>query len=44
LPSGGYHSRNPISAARVVGSAWTAMERTLGWRHFRVTQVSLNII
>ncbi|KAL4531475.1 hypothetical protein Ndes2526B_g04412 [Nannochloris sp. 'desiccata'] len=38
LPAGGYHSRNPISAARVVGSSWTAMERTIGWRHFRVTQ------
>jgi tryptophan-rich hypothetical protein len=37
LPPGGYHSRNPLNA-RVVGSSWTAMERTLGWRHFRVIQ------
>lgn len=38
LPAGGYHARNPIASARIVNSAWTAMERTLGWRHFRVTQ------
>ena len=38
LPAGGYHARNPVSAARILASKWTAMERTLGWRHFRVTQ------
>ena len=38
LPAGGYHARNPVTATRVVGSAWTAMERTLGWRHYRCTQ------
>jgi tryptophan-rich hypothetical protein len=38
LPIGGYHARNPVTAARVVGSKWTAMERTLGWRHYRATQ------
>merc|ERR1712023_143861 len=39
LPRGGYHAkRNHINMRRVVGSKWTAMERTFGWRHFRATQ------
>jgi tryptophan-rich hypothetical protein len=38
LPPGGYNARNPVNAARVVGTKWTAMQRTLGWRHFRVLQ------
>lgn len=38
LPAGGYQSNNPVAAARIVGSKWTAMQRTMGWRHFRVTQ------
>ncbi|BDA50957.1 hypothetical protein COCOBI_17-1760 [Coccomyxa sp. Obi] len=37
LGKGGYHEKNPIMSARLVGSKWTAMERTLGWRHFQVT-------
>ncbi|CAL8466089.1 g5625 [Coccomyxa elongata] len=37
LGKGGYHEKNPINSARLVGSKWTAMERTLGWRHFQVT-------
>lgn len=38
LRRGGYQKRNPVSAVRVIGSKWTAMERTFGWRHFRVLQ------
>lgn len=38
LPAGGYHPNNPVSAARIINSKWTAVERTLGWRHFIVTQ------
>jgi len=38
LPAGGYTSRNHVSAQRIVSSKWTAMERTLGWRHFLVGQ------
>lgn len=38
LPAGGYQARNPVSAARVLNSKWTALQRTFGWRHFRVTQ------
>ncbi|KAL4853668.1 hypothetical protein ACK3TF_005387 [Chlorella vulgaris] len=38
LARGGYQKRNPINVARVIGSKWTAMERTFGWRHFRVMQ------
>ncbi|KAL4452629.1 hypothetical protein ABPG75_008291 [Micractinium tetrahymenae] len=38
LARGGYHKRNPVNAARLVGSKWTAMERTFGWRHFRAVQ------
>lgn len=36
LSRGGYQKRNPISLDRIIGSKWTAMERTFGWRHFRV--------
>lgn len=35
LPKGGYHRRNPVRVERLVGSKWTAMEPTFGWRHFR---------
>ncbi|GAQ88812.1 hypothetical protein KFL_004610070 [Klebsormidium nitens] len=35
-PRGGYHKKNPVSMEKIEGSQWTAMERTLGWRHFRV--------
>lgn len=39
LPIGGYHQRNPVPpASRIVGSKWTAMEKTFGWRHFVVVQ------
>ena len=38
LPVGGYQSRTPIDVKRIIGSKWTAMQRTMGWRHFRVTQ------
>ncbi|XP_024532659.1 uncharacterized protein LOC112346931 [Selaginella moellendorffii] len=34
LALGGYHRKNPVDMARVVGSKWTAMERTFGWRHY----------
>lgn len=36
LARGGFHKRNPVSIARIVGSKWTAMETTFGWRHFHV--------
>ncbi|XP_073388546.1 uncharacterized protein [Physcomitrium patens] len=36
LARGGFHRRNPVSIARIVGSNWTAMERTLGRHHFFV--------
>lgn len=39
LQRGGYNKRNPVDMTRVIGSRWTAMQQTLGWRHFRVTQV-----
>lgn len=38
LGRGGYHRNNPVNLNRLVGSKWTAMQRTLGWRHFRCTQ------
>lgn len=37
LTSSGYHKRNHVNANKVVGSSWTALERTLGWRHFNAT-------
>ncbi|CAL5228478.1 g11620 [Coccomyxa viridis] len=37
LRRGGYHERNTVNTSRLVGSKWTAMQRTLGWRHFHVT-------
>ncbi|WIA11765.1 hypothetical protein OEZ85_011859 [Tetradesmus obliquus] len=30
--------KNPLNMSRIIGSKWTAMQETLGWRHFRVTQ------
>lgn len=36
LRRGGYHERNTINTFRLVGSKWTAMQRTLGWRHFHI--------
>lgn len=43
LRKGGYHKRNPVTITRIVGSRWTAMERTFGWRHFEVnSKVKLN--
>ncbi|GJP67598.1 hypothetical protein CLOP_g24403 [Closterium sp. NIES-67] len=36
LARGGFQKRNPVSVPRIIGSKWTAMERTFGWRHFRV--------
>jgi len=38
LPRGGYQKKNPVNMNRLIGSKWTAMERTFGWRHFRATQ------
>ncbi|GBF96823.1 hypothetical protein Rsub_09679 [Raphidocelis subcapitata] len=39
LMRGGYQKRNRVDLSRVLDSKWTAMETTLGWRHFRVLQV-----
>eukprot|EP00249_Psilotum_nudum_P011242 c23048_g1_i2 orf=51-725(+) len=36
LAKGGYHKNNPIDLDRVIGSKWTAVETTFGWRHFIV--------
>ncbi|KAF6265840.1 hypothetical protein COO60DRAFT_1291937 [Scenedesmus sp. NREL 46B-D3] len=38
LKRGGYMKKNPLNMSRITGSKWTAMEETLGWRHFRVIQ------
>jgi len=35
LSRAGYARSNPVSLNRIVGSKWTAMERTFGWRHYR---------
>lgn len=36
LSRGGYQARNPVNLSTILGSKWTAHERTFGWRHFRV--------
>lgn len=36
LARGGYQTRNPVKLSTILGSKWTAHERTFGWRHFRV--------
>ena len=36
LSRGGYNVRNPVNLKSVVGSKWTAAEKTFGWRHFLV--------
>jgi len=38
LNRGGFHKRNPINWDKVVGTKWTAMESTFGWRHFYVKE------
>ncbi|KAK9840819.1 hypothetical protein WJX81_007156 [Elliptochloris bilobata] len=38
LSRGGYHRNNPVNSARIVGTKWTARQRTLGWRHFHAVQ------
>ena len=34
LAAGGFHSKNHVDMANVVGTNWTAHVRTKGWRHF----------
>ncbi|KXZ45765.1 hypothetical protein GPECTOR_50g558 [Gonium pectorale] len=34
----GYNKKNRVDMTRIVGSKWTAMQETMGWRHFRVIQ------
>ncbi|KAK9827564.1 hypothetical protein WJX74_010792 [Apatococcus lobatus] len=34
LPRGGYHAKNEVVLSRIQGSKWTALNSTLGWRHF----------
>eukprot|EP00252_Welwitschia_mirabilis_P010420 TRINITY_DN23691_c0_g1_i1.p1 TRINITY_DN23691_c0_g1~~TRINITY_DN23691_c0_g1_i1.p1 ORF type:complete len:220 (-),score=26.35 TRINITY_DN23691_c0_g1_i1:227-886(-) len=36
LGKGGFHKKNPVALHRIVGSKWTALETTFGWRHFIV--------
>eukprot|EP00879_Flechtneria_rotunda_P004387 GHRR01004638.1.p1 GENE.GHRR01004638.1~~GHRR01004638.1.p1 ORF type:complete len:307 (+),score=67.44 GHRR01004638.1:157-1077(+) len=38
LRRGGYNKKNPLNMARIRGSKWTAMQETMGWRHFMVLQ------
>ncbi|KAG2438643.1 hypothetical protein HXX76_005190 [Chlamydomonas incerta] len=38
LGRAGYNKRNRVDMTRIVGSKWTAMQETMGWRHFRVIQ------
>jgi hypothetical protein len=35
LPPGGYRATNPVIMNKIVGTTWTAAERTLGRTHFR---------
>ena len=35
-----HHARNHVNVSRVVGTKWTALERTFGWRHFEVKEVT----
>jgi len=37
LPSGGFSSKNSINFNKVLGTNWTALLRTKGWRHFEAT-------
>ena len=37
LPSGGFSSKNSINFDKVLGTNWTALLRTKGWRHFEAT-------
>lgn len=36
LGRGGYQKKNPVDLNRIIGSKWTALETTFGWRHFIV--------
>ena len=36
LQRGGYNVRNPVNLKAVIGTKWTAAEKTFGWRHFVV--------
>jgi len=36
---GGYHKKNHVPMTKIIGSKWTSLERTLGWRHFRVREM-----
>jgi tryptophan-rich hypothetical protein len=36
LQRGGYNALNPVNLKSVVGTKWTASEKTFGWRHFVV--------
>lgn len=38
LGRAGYNAKNSVNASKVVGTKWTAMERTFGWRHFHANQ------
>ncbi len=38
MARGGYTRSNPVSIKQVVGSKWTAHERTFGWKHFVVRE------
>jgi len=37
LPSGGFSAKNSINFDKVLGTNWTALLRTKGWRHFEAT-------
>jgi len=40
LNPGGFHAKNHVDARTVVGTNWTAHERTLGWRHFEAIEAA----
>ena len=34
-----HHAKNHVNVTRVVGTKWTALDRTFGWRHFECKEV-----
>eukprot|EP00195_Chlamydomonas_chlamydogama_P009929 CAMPEP_0202906202 /NCGR_PEP_ID=MMETSP1392-20130828/37761_1 /ASSEMBLY_ACC=CAM_ASM_000868 /TAXON_ID=225041 /ORGANISM="Chlamydomonas chlamydogama, Strain SAG 11-48b" /LENGTH=139 /DNA_ID=CAMNT_0049594593 /DNA_START=316 /DNA_END=735 /DNA_ORIENTATION=+ len=39
LGRGGYNKKTTLNMSKILHSKWTAMQETLGWRHFRVMQM-----
>ena len=34
-----HHAKNHVNVARVVGTKWTSLDRTFGWRHFECKEL-----